>query len=255
VLAVFALFFRMLCPESPHWVRTRDRQTRVRQMVRDGQPLSQEDHDWHTKAAKVPLRQLFEPGQTKLTLAATFVAVTGIITWVPLGTYAPTFLAATHGWSVHQYSSWYTWFGVFGALGYWFLGWIGDRWSRFTAMLVGNIITIATIIPFALVTSNAALWWFGCLADFGLIGVWGIIFTYSAELFPTRNRGTGSGFVWTIAGLAGFGVPYAAVWLNDMSGSFSLPFILIAPILVVQCIGLFFFRVEYARQTLDSIRE
>jgi MFS transporter, putative metabolite:H+ symporter len=181
--------------------------------------------------------------------------VTGIITWVPLGTYAPTFLAATHGWSVHQYSSWYTWFGVFGALGYWFLGWIGDRWSRFTAMLVGNIITIATIIPFALVTSNAALWWFGCLADFGLIGVWGIIFTYSAELFPTRNRGTGSGFVWTIAGLAGFGVPYAAVWLNDMSGSFSLPFIIIAPILVVQSVGLFFFRVEYARQTLDSIRE
>lgn len=49
------------------------------------------------------------------------------------------------------------------------------------------------------------------LADFGLIGVWGLIFTYTAELFPTRNRGTGSGFVWTVADPAGFGVPYAAV--------------------------------------------
>src|ERR1700742_754374 len=79
VLALFALFFRMLCPESPHWVRTRDRQVRVRKQVREGTPLSKEDHDWYTKAGKVPIRQLFEPGQTKLTIAACFVAVTGII--------------------------------------------------------------------------------------------------------------------------------------------------------------------------------
>jgi MFS transporter, putative metabolite:H+ symporter len=255
VLAVVALFFRMLCPESPHWVRTRDRQTRVRQEVREGKELSAEDSAWWTKAGKVPIRQLFEPGQTKLTIAACFVAVTGIITWVPLGTYAPTFLAETHGWTTAEYSSWYTWFGVFGAFGYWFLGWIADKWSRLAAMVVGNIITIATIIPFALVHSYDALWWFGCLADFGLIGVWGVIFTYTAELFPTRNRGTGSGFCWTVAGLAGFGVPYAAVWINDASGSFSLPFILIAPILVLQIIGLFFFRIEYARKTLDEIRQ
>ena len=46
-----------------------------------------------------------------------------------------------------------------------------------------------------------------------------------------------------------------AVWRELMSGSFALPFIIIAPILVIQSIGLFFFRVEYARQTLNSIRE
>jgi len=39
VLALIALGFRMLCPESPHWVRTRDRQTRVRAQVRAGQQL------------------------------------------------------------------------------------------------------------------------------------------------------------------------------------------------------------------------
>jgi MFS transporter, putative metabolite:H+ symporter len=122
-------------------------------------------------------------------------------------------------------------------------------------MVVGNIITIATIIPFSLVHGHAALWIFGCLADFGLIGVWGVIFTYSAELFPTRMRGTGSGFTWTVAGLVGFGAPYAAVWLRDMSGSFALPFMLVAPILVLQIIGLWLFKVEYARRTLDSIRQ
>ncbi|HXT94261.1 MAG TPA: MFS transporter, partial [Trebonia sp.] len=254
-LALVALFFRMLCPESPHWVRTRDRRDRVRALLREGGDVSEEDRVWYSRAAKASLRQLFEPGQAKLTIAATFVAITGSLTWIPLGSYAPLFLSETHHWTTGQYSSWYTWFGVFGAVGYWFLGWISDKWSRFAAMVVGNIITIATIIPFSLVHGYAALWIFGCLADFGLIGVWGVIFTYTAELFPTRMRGTGSGFSWTVAGLVGFGAPYAAVWLRDLSGSFALPFILVAPILVLQIIGLGLFKVEYARRTLDSIRQ
>lgn len=255
VLAIVALFFRLLCPESPHWVRTRDRKARIRRLVRAGTDLSEEDRVWYARADKASIRQLFEPGQTKLTIAATFVALTASLTWIPLGTYAPLFLSETHHWTVAQYSSWYIWFGVFGAVGYWFMGWISDKWSRFAAMVVGNLITIIAIIPFSLVHSYAALWVSGCVADFGLIGVWGVVFTYSAELFPTRARGAGSGFTWTVGGLVGFGAPYAAVLLRDGSGSFALPFILVAPILLLQILGLWLFKVEYARRTLDSIRQ
>jgi MFS family permease len=255
VLAIVALFFRMLCPESPHWVRTRDRTQRIRVLTRAGREVPAEDHEWYHRARKASLRQLFEPGQTKLTIAATWVALTAGLTWTPLGIYAPQFLSVTHHWTTAQYSSWYTWFGIFGAVGYWFLGWIADRWSRFAAMVVGNLITIVTIIPFSLVHSHAALWIFGCVADFGLIGVYGVVFTYTAELFPTRMRGTGSGFAWTIGGLGAAGVPYVAVWLSDISGSFALPFIIVAPILLLQTVVLWLFKVEYARRTLDSIRQ
>jgi MFS family permease len=85
--------------------------------------------------------------------------------------------------------------------------------------------------------------------------VYGVVFTYTAELFPTRMRGAGSGFSWMIGGLGAFGVPYAAVWLRDLSGSFALPFIIVAPILLIQLVGLALFKVEYARRTLDSIRQ
>ena len=50
-------------------------------------------------------------------------------------------------------------------------------------------------------------------------------------------------------------LPYAAVWLRDLSGSFALPFIIVAPILLIQLVGLALFKVEYARRTLDSIRQ
>jgi MFS family permease len=255
VLALIALFFRMLCPESPYWVRTQDRKARLRAETETGTAVSAEDSAWYNRAKQNNIRQLFEPGQTRLTIAAIWIGFTAAITWIPLGIYAPLFLSETHHWTVVQYSSWYIWFGVFGAVGYWLMGWIADRWSRFAAMCVGNLITIATIIPFSLVSSYGALWIFGCLADFGLIGVYGVIFTYAAELFPTRIRGAGSGFAFTVSGLAGFGAPYAAVWLRDLSGSFALPFILVAPILGVQIIGLWLFKVEYARRTLDSIRQ
>lgn len=253
VIAVIALFFRMLCPESPHWVRTQDRKSRVHKLVQAGRELPEEDRAWLNRVSRTPLRQLFESDQAKLTLAATFVTTTGIITWIPFGTYAPLFLNETHHWSVAQYSAWYIWFGIFGTVGYWFMGWIADRWSRFAAMVIGNAITVATIVPFCFVHGYWSLWILGCVVDFGLIGVWGVILTYSAELFPTRIRGAGSGFAWTVAGILGFGTPYAAVWLRDLSGSFALPFLIIVPVLCVQVIGLWLFKVEYAGRSLDSI--
>lgn len=253
VIAVIALFFRMLCPESPHWVRTQDRKARIRKLIQAGVALPEEDRVWLNRVNKAPLRQLFASDQIRLTLAATFVTTTGIISFIPFGTFAPLFLSETHHWSVAQYSSWYVWFGIFGTVGYWFLGWVADRWSRFAAMLIGNTITIATIVPFSLLHGYWTLWILGCMVDFGLIGVWGVIMTYTAELFPTRIRGAGSGFAWTVAGILGFGTPYAAVLLRDFSGSFTLPFLIIVPILCIQIIGLWLFKVEYAGRALDSI--
>jgi MFS family permease len=175
------------------------------------------------------------------------------MSWYTLGYWAPFFLRETHGWSTSEYSTWYIWWGVAGALGYYLMGWIADRWSRFRAMLTGNLIFIVTIIPWALATDTVSLWVFGLLSNFGLIGVWGTVMTYTAELFPTRMRGTGMGLTWTISGLLGIGVPYAALWVRDATGSFTAAFLLIPVLLVIQMIGLFIARIDYAGRTLDAI--
>jgi MFS family permease len=250
VIGLLAIYVRLLCPESPAWVRQRDQQMAA---AAQGRIVAVAKPRLGERIRGASIGQLFESGQGKRTFVALFVAATATMSWYTLGYWAPFFLRETHGWSTSEYSTWYIWWGVAGALGYYLMGWIADRWSRFRAMLTGNLIFIVTIIPWALATDTVSLWVFGLLSNFGLIGVWGTVMTYTAELFPTRMRGTGMGLTWTISGLLGIGVPYAALWVRDATGSFTAAFLLIPVLLVIQMIGLFIARIDYAGRTLDAI--
>jgi len=170
-----------------------------------------------------------------------------------VGAWQPLYLHNELGWTTSEYSLYTIWWGLAGTLGYYLFGWIADHRSRLSAMFAGNLLCIVTIIPWALSTEPWAIYTFGLLANVGLIGVWGTIMTYTAELFPTRMRGTGMGLTWTVSGLLGIGVPYAALWVRDATGSFTAAFLLIPVLLVIQMIGLFIARVDYAGRTLDAI--
>ncbi|MHA6627245.1 MFS transporter [Pseudonocardia sichuanensis] len=248
VIGLLAVYVRFLCPESPAWVRSRDEiAARTEDAPPDRRP------PWAERARSAAVGQLFEPGQRKRTHVALFVAATATMSWYTLGYWAPFYLQESHGWSTAEYSSWYIWWGVAGAFGYYLMGWIADRWSRFRAMLTGNLIFIVTLVPWALATETWQLWVFGLASNFGLIGVWGTVLTYTAELYPTRMRGVGMGLTWMVAGFLGVLVPYGALWIRNVTGSFTAAFMLIPLLLVVQLIGLLIARMDYAGKQLDSI--
>jgi MFS family permease len=247
-IGLLAIYVRFLCPESPAWVRNRDA---VMARTEDAPP--EDRPTWAERARKASVGQLFEPGQRKRTYVALFVAATATMSWYTLGYWAPFYLKETHGWSTAEYSNWYIWWGVAGAFGYYLMGWIADRWSRFRAMLTGNVIFIVTLVPWALATESWQLWVFGLASNFGLIGVWGTVLTYTAELYPTRMRGVGMGLTWMVAGFLGVLVPYAALWVRNVTGSFTAAFMLIPVLLVIQLIGLLIARMDYAGKQLDSI--
>src|SRR5882757_1481687 len=50
IIALIAIYVRMMCPESPYWVRTMDRKNRLRARVANGMALNPEDQAWFTKA-------------------------------------------------------------------------------------------------------------------------------------------------------------------------------------------------------------
>ncbi|MCW0215403.1 MAG: MFS transporter [Pseudonocardia sp.] len=245
-IGLLAIYARLLCPESPAWVRNRDRIA----AEADDTPAAA---TWAERARKASVGQLFETDQRKRTVVALFVAATATMSWYTLGYWAPFYLKETHGWSTGEYSTWYIWWGVAGAFGYYLMGWIADRWSRFRAMLTGNLIFIATIIPWALATESWQLWVFGLASNFGLIGVWGTVLTYTAELYPTRMRGVGMGLTWMVAGFLGVLVPYGALWVRNVTGSFTVAFLIIPLLLVIQLVGLFVARMDYAGKRLDTI--
>ncbi len=60
-VALLAVYVRLLCPESPYWVRTQDRKHRIQARLARGHALTAADQEWIDKARKPGIRQLFLP--------------------------------------------------------------------------------------------------------------------------------------------------------------------------------------------------
>ena len=254
VVALLAVYVRLLCPESPYWVRTTDRRNRIRAQRAAGQPLSEDDRQWIAKAEKVGLRQLFLPDMRRNTILATFVAVSNLIAFSTVGLWMPLFLREAHGWSPAEYGTFYVAWGLVGVVGIVGAGWIIDRFGRrlgFLLMLAEGALFI-TLWIFA--ESRTALWALGLLWSVGFLGVWGPATAYTAEMYPTRVRGVGNGFSWALAFLVGYVLwPFVTVWLRESTGSWTGAFLMIPAFMIVQAAVVWLFSPEHAGKDLDGI--
>jgi len=254
VVAFLAVYVRLLCPESPYWVRTQDRKQRIRQRVAADLALSNDDQAWINKADKPGWRQLFLPDLARNTVMATLVASMALVSYSTVGLWMPLFLAQQHHWSTAEYGSFYICWALFATTGFWAGGWMIDAFGRrlgFAILLIEAAIFM-TIWIFA--ANTVALWLLGMAWSWGFIGVWGPVTTYTAEMYPTRIRGVGNGFSWAVAFLIGAVLwPFVSVWLRETTGSFVAAFLLIPVILLIMAAIIWLYSPEHARKDLDLI--
>ena len=254
VIALIAIYVRMKCPESPYWVRMHDRRNHLRSRIRQGLALSPEDQAWFTKADKPGIRQLFMPDLIKNTLLSTFVAATSVVSFSTVGLWMPLFLKEQHGFTAAEYGNFYIWWGLVGVTGICFGGWLIDKMGRRLgfAFLLLQATVFMTWWIFA--TDKTTLLILGFVWGWGFLGVWGPITTYTAEMYPTRIRGVGNGFSWTIGLFCGYVLwPFVSVYLRETTGSFQAAFLLIPVIMVIQTLVIWFYSPEHAGKPLDEI--
>jgi MFS transporter, putative metabolite:H+ symporter len=254
VVAVLAVYVRLMCPESPYWVRTQDRRRRILERMATDLALSADDQAWIVKADKPGWRQLFLPDLLRNTAMATFVASMALVSYSTVGLWMPLFLAQPHHWSTAEYGSFYICWALFATTGFWVGGWMIDVFGRrlgFATLLIEAAIFM-TLWIFA--TNTLALWLLGLAWSWGFIGVWGPVTAYTAEMYPTRIRGVGNGFSWAVAFLIGAVMwPFVSVWLRETTGSFAAAFMLIPLILLLMAAIIWFYSPEHARKDLDMI--
>jgi MFS family permease len=253
-IAVLAVYVRLLCPESPYWVRTQDRKQRIRERLAEGFALDDADREWIAKAQQPGWRQLFLPDIRRNTVMATLVASLALVSYSTVGLWMPLFLAQAHGWSTAEYGSFYIWWALFATTGFWAGGWMIDRLGRRIgfAVLLCEAALFMTLWIFA--ESRIALWVLGLAWSWGFIGVWGPVTAYTAEMYPTRIRGVGNGFSWAVAVLVGAVLwPFVSVYLRQTTGSFAAAFLLIPVILLVMAGIIWFYSPEHAGKELDQI--
>ena len=254
VVALLAIYVRLLCPESPYWVRTQDRKQRIRERMSAGHVLNAEDREWIGKTTKPGIWQLFLPDIIGNTVMATIVASMALVSYSTVGLWMPLFLSQQHQWTTAEYGSFYIAWALFSTTGFWLGGWMIDRFGRrlgFGILLLEPAFFM-TIWIFA--EGKIALWLLGMAWSFGFIGVWGPVTAYTAEMYPTRIRGVGNGFSWSVAFLIGAVLwPFVSVYLREVTGSFVAAFLLIPVILVSMAAIIWFYSPEHARKDLDQI--
>ena len=254
LVAFLAVYVRLLCPESPYWVRTQDRKNRIAERIADGQALTADDAAWIAKTRQPSLRQLFLPDIRRNTIMATLVASMALVSYSTVGLWMPLFLAQQHHWTTAEYGSFYIAWALFSTTGFWVGGWMIDRFGRRLGfgILLLEAAVFMTLWIFA--TDTWTLWLLGMMWAWGFIGVWGPVTAYTAEMYPTRIRGSGNGFSWSVAFLIGAVLwPFVSVYLREATGSFVAAFLLIPVILVGMAAIIWFYSPENARKDLDQI--
>lgn len=254
VVALLAVYVRLLCPESPYWVRTMDRKRRIRTALAEGGRVSDDDRSWIGKAEKVGIRQLFLADMRRNTLLATFVSTTNLIAFSTVGLWMPLFLKEAHGWSAAEYGSFYVAWGLIGVVGIAGAGWIIDKFGRRLGFLLMLLEGALFLTLWTYTNDRTLLWAFGLLWSIGFLGVWGPATTYTAEMYPTRIRGVGNGFSWAVAFFIGYVLwPFVSVWIREATGSFQIAFLLIPLVMLGQAAVVWFFSPENAGKDLDGI--
>ena len=130
MIALIAIYVRMMCRESPYWVRMKDRRDRIGSRSAAGQIVSAEDRAWMSKAGQVGIRQLFLPDLIKSTLLSVFVASSSVIAFSTVGLWMPLFLKEAHGFTPAEYGTFYIGWGLVGVTGICFAGWFIDKLGR-----------------------------------------------------------------------------------------------------------------------------
>ncbi len=205
VMALFGFLMipMALAPESPKYLFLKKGITAIEKQF--GIKIKHEIEP--VEKVSVPLTALFRRQYLKSTIMVWISWFTisfvyyGIFVWLP-GVFAARGLGDIK-------SMWFTFLMMVAQLpGYLSVAYLIDRIGRRLTLAIYFIGTAVSVFIFAWAT-NMAIFLIAALAtSFFCLGVWGVVYAYTPELFPTSFRATANGMAGVMARIAGIVAPY-----------------------------------------------
>lgn len=96
------------------------------------------------------------------------------------------------------------------------------------------------------------LFW-GSMMSFFNLGAWGVVYTYTPELYPTRVRAFGSGWAAAVGRVGGILAPTIVGYMITGSGGFSKVFLMFTCVMLVVSFVVMVFGEETKGKKLDDI--
>ena len=212
--ALYVAYLRRALPESPRFLASVGRVTEadavVRRVEREGggalitvsrvqAPPSAE--------RKATLGDLFS-GRLARRTATLWLLWFGIVfTYYGIFLYIPSTLAA-RGLSVVRSNEFFFLSTIAQIPGYFAAAFLVERWGRKPTLALFLLGTAVSAFLFGNAgTGTDAFIWVSLLSFFNL-GAWGVVYTYTPELYPTSIRASGAGAAAAVGRIGGIGAPF-----------------------------------------------
>ncbi len=225
-------------PESPRFLLERGRVDEAEEVMRRyGVVLSRsedrDDRDADEEQAAIERKggsrflALFNPHHRAQTIAVGMYGLGwGFVNWGFI-TFTPTILR-DRGLSGESAGRLLFWSALIAVPATVLVAWLYGRWSSKKSMVIFAVLTVCALVAFAIVDPGSAKGRSTLLMPLMvilLVGTGGIISMlspYTAEVYPTWLRGTGSGFAAGASKVGGMFAPSLAVLLLDAAPGFTV---------------------------------
>jgi putative MFS transporter len=255
--AFYAFYLRRSIPESPRYLEAAGRNKEARDALRwlenqaGVQPVEITEEIKKT-AIKVRLTHLWQGKFVRRTLMlwilwfAMVYSYYGIFTWLPS-------LLVSSGHEVVKSFRYVLIITLAQIPGYFSAAFLVDRIGRKGTLIPFLIGCAVAAFLFGRASSGAEIILYGCLISFFNLGAWGVVYTYTPELYPTYMRGTGAGTAAAVGRIGGIIAPVIVGKILAAGLGQRAVFAQFAAVVIVGAIAVALLGEETKRKSLESI--
>ena len=257
--ALYVAYLRRAIPESPRYLAARGELNEADAVVRGveragGAPLITVSRPVApAPGPRVTLPDLWGRALARRTVMLWILWFGIVFTYYGVFLWAPTLLTA-RGMTV-QSSNQFIFLSYFAQIpGYFSAAWLVDRWGRKPTMVAYLLGTALSALMFGNAgTDLAAFVWIALMSFFNL-GAWGVLYTYTPELYPTAIRASGAGGAAAVGRIGGIIGPYLTPVLVPIWGQAGV-LALFTAVLVLIALNVLVLGEETTGRSLEELGE
>ncbi len=257
--ALYVAYLRRALPESPRYLASKgmlnEADAVVRRVEREGGgPLITFARAVAPPPSpKVGLGDLWSRAFARRTLMLWLLWAGITFTYYGIFTYVPSLLVG-RGLTEVRGNEFFFLSTIAQVPGYFSAAWLVERWGRKPTLIAYLVGTAASAFLFGNAGTGALAFTWAALLSFFNLGAWGVVYTFTPELYPTAIRGGGSGAAAAIGRLGGILAPFAVPWIVPSLGQSGV-FALFTALVLLTAASVFALAEETKGRSLEELGE